>query len=385
MFQFPSKLQDKIEIRKQNNAFRTLGVPNDLIDFSSNDYLGFATSEIIFKRASEILKEHNLERNGATGSRLLTGNHQLFETTETLIAACHGFPEALIFNSGYDANMGFFSSVPQRGDTIFYDEYCHASIRDGIAMSHAKAYKFAHNNFSDLEKKMSVRAESRAINEEFYVVTESVFSMDGDQPDLRALVVLCEKFDCRLIVDEAHAVGVMGTGRGLLHELSLQARVFAQIVTFGKALGCHSAAILGSDELKQYLVNFARSFIYTTGQSPHTIATIQAAYEQLVSAATGDDMIENLHRNIAILQSNVIECQLQSHFIPSESAIHCCIVSGNSNARNISAVLQAKGFDVKPILSPTVPLGSERLRICLHSFNTKEQIEQLLQILATLL
>ena len=156
MSDFPKKLSEKINQRKENQSLRKLPLSNNLIDFSSNDYLGFAKSETIFNQTHQLLKERNLKINGATGSRLLSGNHQLYKETENFIATFHEAETALIFNSGYDANIGFFGSVPQRNDIILYDELCHASIRDGIVMSNAKSYKFNHNDFEDLEKTDSV-------------------------------------------------------------------------------------------------------------------------------------------------------------------------------------------------------------------------------------
>ena len=134
-----------------DSSLRSLGLRQDLLDFSSNDYLGFSSSKKMYNKACSVLKQHNYQVNGATGSRLLTANHPLYLDTEKQIASFHNTPSALIFNSGYDANIGFFSSVPQRGDVILYDALCHASIRDGIAMSHAKGHKFAHNNLQGLE------------------------------------------------------------------------------------------------------------------------------------------------------------------------------------------------------------------------------------------
>ena len=205
----PYKLQHKIDKRIDENSLRNLGDASDLVDFSSNDYLGFSTSETIYKRALEILKDAKLEVNGSTGSRLLSGNHSLYETTESQIANFHEVESALIFNSGYSANIGFFSSVPQRGDVILYDELCHASIREGILLSTAKSSKFKHNDLDAIEMQLSVQAQSRTKNEEIYIVTESVFSMDGDEPDLEALIALCANFGCHLIIDEAHAIGVV--------------------------------------------------------------------------------------------------------------------------------------------------------------------------------
>lgn len=381
MNQFPKKLQKKIEERKAKNAVRSLGTPSNLIDFSSNDYLGLSTSEAVFQTAAAILKEHRLEQNGATGSRLLTGNHSLYELTETTVAQFHGAPAALIFNSGYDANVGFFGCVPQRGDLIFYDEWCHASIRDGITMSPAKSFKFAHNDLEGLDR-LSKRNARRGVSSnpeivnEVYVVTESVFSMDGDSPDLKALAIFCEEQGFRLVVDEAHAVGVFGTrGEGLIHELEIGDRVFARLVTFGKALGAHGAAILGSEDLCEYLINFARSLVYTTALPPAALSTVFAAYQYLSEQETSR---EKLHRNIEILQYYIKKVGLQDQFISSKSAIHSCVIPGNDSVKTISRHLAENGFYVKPIVSPTVPEGRERLRICLHSFNSEAEICALL-------
>jgi 8-amino-7-oxononanoate synthase len=380
----PKKLQKKLDERTANNSLRRLGVTTNLIDFSSNDYLGFSKNQSIFKRAAEILKTHHLEVNGATGSRLLSGNHELYDIAEQQIAQYHHTESALIFNSGFDANVGFFSSVPQRGDLIFYDELCHASIRDGIKMSDAKAYKFNHNNLGNLEKKtkstLSTRLKDTVGREvEVYVVTESIFSMDGDQPPLKELATFCTKNGFHLIVDEAHALGVFGNGgEGLVQELGLEDQVFARLVTFGKALGCHGAAILGSSGLQQYLVNFARSFIYTTALPPHAVATIVSSYEELSKTSAKG----RLQYNIEMVQNEIAARQLQNHFVKSNSAILSCIIPGNDRVKHISEALKEQGFDVKPILSPTVPKGQERLRICIHSFNTKAEIGNLMSLLA---
>lgn len=299
--------------------------------------------------------------------------------SEDFISKFHQSESALIFNSGYDANVGFFSSIPQRNDIILYDELCHASIRDGIQMSHAKAFKFQHNDFENLESVIK-RYHTELV--EVYVVTESVFSMDGDSPNLEELSKLCEKYNCYLVVDEAHALGVFGEkGEGLVQSLGFQNKVFARIMTFGKGSGCHGAAILGSQELKSYLVNFARSFIYTTGLSPHSVATILVAYQYLEEEKIA---LEKLKSNIQFFNQEKVQLGLKSLFVPSDSAIHCAIIPGNEKVKSIAKQLQEKGFDVKAILSPTVSEGQERLRFCLHSYNSEQEIRDLLQQLKLL-
>jgi len=376
---FPKKLQQKLNNRKAKNALRKLGNQNNLIDFSTNDYLGFAKSETIFKASHDYLQKCNIIENGATGSRLLSGNHKLYNEVETMLCEFHNSESALVFNSGYDANLGFFSSVPQRGDFILYDEFSHASIRDGIQLSKAKSYKFKHNNLVDLENLIFRHSKNISeFHQNIYVVTESVFSMDGDSPNLVALTKICKANNVYLIVDEAHAIGVFGEqGKGLIQELGLENSIFARLITFGKALGCHGAAVLGSQTLKDYLINFARSFIYTTALPPHTLATINSVYNELYVTQNR----QKLHQNIAHFKSEIIKNNLQEYFIKSNSSIHCCIISGNDKVKLIAFQLHQNGFNVKPILSPTVSKGEERLRFCLHSYNSFDDITKIIKLL----
>ena len=380
MMQFPKSLSKKLENRIENRAFRQLSSENNLIDFASNDYLGYAKSEIIFDKTHQLLINKNIKTNGATGSRLLTGNHHLYIETEAFIANFHQSETALIFNSGYDANVGFFSAVPQRTDVILYDALCHASIRDGIKLSNAKAFKFNHNDIDDLKQKI-ISCRNTLAN--IYVVTESVFSMDGDSPNIETLAQVCDDTNCYLVVDEAHAVGVFGihdksSAEGLVQSLGLQDRVFARIITFGKAMGCHGAAVLGSAYLKKYLINFARSFIYTTGLAPHTLATILTAYQTLETEKLAT---AKLRHNIVFFNQQKLILGLKPLFVYSKSAIQSAIIPTNEKVENIASILQQHYFDVKAIRSPTVPLGQERLRICLHAYNTEEQICELLILL----
>ncbi|KAF2080435.1 aminotransferase class I/II-fold pyridoxal phosphate-dependent enzyme [Flavobacterium sharifuzzamanii] len=369
---FPENLNRKIESCKEENLFRKLPVFNNLVDFSSNDYIGFSKSEIIYKHTHAYLLENEIFQNGATGSRSTTGNHLLYQITESFIAQFHEAESALIFNSGYNANFGFFSAVPQESDVVLYDELCHASIKDGIAMSKAKSYSFIHNDFEDLEKYIL-----KFSNATFYIVTETVFSMDGDSPNLEELVQLSEKYNCYLVVDEAHALGVFGEkGEGLVQYLHLHNRIFARIVTFGKALGCQGAAVLGSIELRDYLINFARSFIYTTALYPHAVATIFTAYHQL---EIEKEAIEKLRRNIVFFNQQKKMLGLKPMFVHSKSSIHSAIIPGNKNVSKLSQQLQDKGFDVQCIFSPIVPEGQERLRFCIHSYNSQEEINQVLE------
>lgn len=375
----PHSLQEKLNLRVQKQALRSLSLHSEEIDFSSNDYLGFAKNEELFEATHKYLVANNLKINGATGSRLISGNHNLYAVTEKYIAEFHQSEAALIFNSGYDANVGFFSAVPQRNDVILYDELCHASIRDGIQMSHAKSYKFQHNDYEDLEKKIIKLQIQNAKQETIYIVTESVFSMDGDTPNIEKLVQLSEKFKALLIVDEAHALGVFGKkGEGVIQSQQFQNKVFARIITFGKGLGCHGAAILGNADLIEYLVNFARSFIYTTGLSPHSVATILVAYQNLNQSTE----LQKLKDNISFFNQQKQFFGVKPLFVYSKSAIHSAILPGNHKVKKVASQLQEKGFEVKPILAPTVPEGQERLRFCLHSYNTEREMQEVLSALS---
>ena len=379
---FPEKLQKKVEKRQQEGLLRKLSESKLEIDFSSNDYLGFSADQNLAQQTLQFLKAQKVTHNGATGSRLLSGNHTIYQKTEKRIATLHKTEKALIFNSGYDANLGFFGSVPQRGDVILYDEWIHASIRDGIRMSLANSYKFKHNSLKNIASilKTLKKQNKYASSSEIYVVTESVFSMDGDAPDLKAFAEFCAKNNFHLVVDEAHAIGVFGTnGLGKIQELQLEEQVFARVYTFGKALGCHGAAIVGSASLIEYLINFARSFIYTTGLPPHSVATIYCAYQELKVTKE----IQKLQQNIQFFRKEVFRNNLQAFFIESHSAIQCCIIPGNDEVTSIASRLHTNEFDVKAIRYPTVPKNQERLRFCLHSYNSEAQISEVLRLLAT--
>jgi len=359
------KLQRQLAKRKSENSYRELKLNDSLVDFCSNDYLGL----------SRLLNVKNEEAVGSTGSRLLQGNYPLIEKVEQELADFHKATEALIYNSGYTANIGLFSALPQKGDVILYDEFIHASVKDGMRLSFAKSYSFAHNDVQDFEKK--ILKLTKEITGEVYVAVESVYSMDGDKAPLTELVELCDKYNCILVVDEAHAVGVYGgKGEGLVQSLGLEKKVAIRLVTFGKGLGCHGATVLCSKLIKDYLVNFSRSFIYSTALPPVSVKVIREAY----ACMKGCDQIELLQQNIQYFREGAKECKLQG-LIPSDSAIHCIVIAGNAKVKTRSELLQDKGFDVRAILSPTVPVGGERLRVCIHAFNSKNEIDELLKVL----
>lgn len=358
-------IQSKLDERKLLGNYRALRPESGLTDFCSNDYLGFARSPVLKGLVQNETDNHPQSLNGATGSRLISGNLAYAGELERQTAAFHQAEAGLLFNSGYDANVGLFSSLPQKGDTIICDELIHASIIDGARLSYANRYTFRHNDLESLEGKLK---QAKGI---CYVAIESIYSMDGDTPPIAEILQLTEQYGAHLIVDEAHAVGLHP--QGLVSELGLQDKVFAQVVTFGKALGCHGAIVLGSDILRQYLINFARSFIYTTAASFHQLAAVKMAY-QLV-ARSGADILR-LQQNIDLFKQG-IKPHPAYPLLQSDSAIQCLILGSNDKARQTAQQLQTGGLDVRAILSPTVAQGAERIRICLHSYNTLKEINLL--------
>ena len=372
----PKVIKKKLKQREKDNSRRQLKPHKEYpADFSSNDYLGFSKSEEIQRETENILQNYSGLKLGTTGSRLLSGNHQLFEPAENFIAGFHNSKSALLFNSGFNANLGLLSALPQRNDLIFYDELSHASIRQGVRLSMAKAIKFKHNDLPDLKSKIERFQNPKTT---CYIATESVFSMDGDSPELEGLVDLCEKKNCHLILDEAHALGVIGNqGRGLAEKYKLENRIFARVVTFGKAMGAHGAAVLGSENLREFLINFSANFIYTTALSPRSVAHILAAYRELQKSKVTDSFQYDIKFFREVIEKN----NLSDHFLNSTSAIQSCVIPGNSTVKSIAKDLQEKGSNVRPVLSPTVPKGQERLRFCLHVFLQPKQIANALKIL----
>ncbi|MCC5832786.1 MAG: pyridoxal phosphate-dependent aminotransferase family protein [Chlamydiales bacterium] len=289
------------------------------IDFASNDYLGFARSSRL--RALFHARIKGLKRLGSTGSRLLTGNSTYCERLEEEIAAYHGEEAGLIFSSGYTANLGLLSAIAGRDDYVVYDESVHASIRDGIALSRARNYSFRHNDVDDLKKKM------KRCSRPPFVIVESLYSTDGSRAPLLEIAPLTD----RLIVDEAHATGVYGPGLVTMP-------VLARIHTFSKALGAHGAIVLGSRRLRDFLITSSRPFIYSTALSMPQIALIESAYALL------------REQNPFPFPSPILTVPISP--IPEE-------------------------FDIRPLRYPTVARGKECLRVCLHTFNTSEEIERL--------
>ena len=357
-------INKKLAERHLSGTYRVLKPENSLIDFCSNDYLGFARSAELKQKIAEEIRDNPGYLNGATGSRLLSGNLAYAENLEKQIAELHHCEAGLIYNSGYDANLGLLSAILQKGDTIIMDELIHASMIDGARLSYANRYSFRHNDLQSLEDKLK-HAKGNC-----YVVIETVYSMDGDTPPILQVVELTEKYGANLIMDEAHAVGLYGFG---LIENSISDRVFARVVTFGKALGCHGAIVLGNNSLREFLINFSRPFIYTTAASFHQLASIKMAYELLHESAKEIHLLQN---NIALFKEKLNNNEFYP-LITSDSSIQCIVLKSNKKAQKAAMDLQISGFDVRPILRPSVAAGAERIRICLHSFNRESDVSSI--------
>ena len=363
----PLHLVQAIEERKRKGLFRSLKSEYPAIDFSSNDYLGFSKEGLIEKKIKQL--GLSTASSGSSGSRLISGNSQFTEKLEKELSGFHSAESALLFNSGYDANVGLISSIPTKRDLVLYDELVHASIHDGVRLSFAKSYKIRHNDVDHLKRMIE---RNLPVVDTIYVVVESVYSMDGDCAPLKEIVKLCDNKKVFLIVDEAHAIGVFGkNGRGLCNELGIEEKCFARVYTYGKAMGCHGAAVVGNTTLRDYLINFARSFIYTTALPLNSLYCIKAAYELLKEEKNS----KTLRENIKYFRS------LTKDFIESSSAIQCKLFPGNHNVDVIEKKFEKAGMFVKGIKSPTVKEGAERVRICLHAFNTKEEINNIAEII----
>lgn len=365
-----SFMEEKIWLREARGLSRNLVLLPNLIDFSSNDYFGWASSIEVKEYLQLVIAKNADLPIGATGSRLLTGNSKMAQEIETDISLYHQAEAALLMSCGYLANLGLISAIGDKGCYIIRDEYAHASIVDGCRLSFAKNFHFKHNDLQDLQFKLTLcKGQS-------YVIVESLYSMDGDVAPLADLVYICKQNNAFLIVDEAHALGVHGAG--LVQMMGLQADVFARTIAFGKALGCQGGAIVGSRKLIKYLINFCRPFIYSTAMSMLQLCAIQVGYY----------FLKNDNSMAKVLQQ---KCALFTRAMGVESnetrlnPIQAIKIVGNKEVDDVALILIKAGFDVRSIKSPTVPKGEERLRICIHTFNSDEDIVALSNLLRPIL
>lgn len=366
-------LSHKLKERALKGNLRSLPKGGKMIDFVSNDYLGLSRSQELFDQINSYDYSGITHLNGSTGSRLLAGNCPQVMALENKLSDIFKSETALLFNSGYVANLALISCVPQKDDTILYDSLSHVCLKEGAWLSKAKSYSFAHNNCEDLEKKL------RLATGEKYIIIESVYSMDGDTAPFGNIIELANQYDAKLIVDEAHGTGLYGErGSGKICSLGIEDEFFARVYTFGKAMGVHGACITGSRKLIDYLINFARPFIYTTALPMHSIFAIDASFDFL---RENIDLQKNSKEKIFYFNSyfnNQLKGYPDVKKLESNSPIQPVILPGNDRAKSVASHLQNKGYDVRPILSPTVKTGEERLRISIHTHNKNEEIKNLI-------
>ncbi|KAG9233964.1 8-amino-7-oxononanoate synthase [Amylocarpus encephaloides] len=377
-------LSSALSKRESKSVLRALTTtPQTSIDFSSNSFLSLSTSLLVKEAFLKELSTNPSFQLGSGGSRLLDGNTPYAEALEQQIARFHNADSALLFNSGYDANSGFFGCIPQNGDVVIYDEYIHASVREGLRLSRAsESFHFIHNDLEDLSAKLENTV--RHSNGNVFVAVESLYSMDGDLAPLREIAGLVERI-CHgrgcMVVDEAHSNAMFGDrGQGCVHEARLESRVFARLHTFGKGVGASGAALLCSKVTREYLINYARPLIYTTAMSFPSLAAIKVVYDLMESGGTQpllnhlQSLTSQFHSLLRSLPSTTL---LTIPPIP-QSPIFSLLTP---RPRVLAKYCQERGFVVRAIVSPTVPVGTERVRVCLHAGNTFEEVEGLMEVL----
>eukprot|EP00903_Cladosiphon_okamuranus_P018044 g16605.t1 len=403
--------------RREEGTFRELRTPEQdqcFVDFTSNDYLGLGRAADL-RQATEVeatrARKETAERRrrqrpawtaidtavegacgfpvvGSGGSRLLSGNSWYAEELEKWIARFHRRPSALLFNSGYDANLGLMSCLPQPGDAVVCDELVHNSVRMGSRLGRQnETVLFRHNDVVHLEATLrNLRARAaEAAPTNIFVAVESVYSMDGDLAPLAGILDVAGSHGALVIVDEAHGTGIFGEqGRGLLSALSLEAHpaLLAGMHSFGKAFGAHGAVVVGSSTLKEFLVNYARPLIYSTSLPLDSLACIKCAYLMQASADNRRrrvlELVDRFQRHLGSEDAGDGTVPLDAQQVSRHrSPIQSVLVAGNERSLFIAESLRALGFDVRAIRKPTVAEGTERLRITLHAYNTHLEVESL--------
>jgi 8-amino-7-oxononanoate synthase len=349
------------------NQYRSLAEIHG-INFCSNDYLGLASHPLLHEAVSQAV--HRSKRIGGTGSRLLSGQTEEWHELETRFAAFARTESALFFTTGYAANMGLLSALVTKDDVIFSDSLNHASLIDGMRLSGARKVIYPHLDLQVLEN--ALRQESGAPWRKI-IVTESVFSMDGDIAPLGAIADLAEKYGAALIVDEAHATGVHGPGgRGIAAQTDIVPQLLAITHTCGKALGCAGAFVCGPAVLKEHLINHARTFIFSTALPPYFSRQIEAAFElSLTMDLEREQLLGNALRFAQDLREHGFDTA------GSASQIVPILLGNNQDTLDAAEHLQRDGFAVRAIRPPTVPEGTSRLRLSLTTLIDPQELDRL--------
>jgi 8-amino-7-oxononanoate synthase len=351
-----------------------------LINFSSNDYLGLAGDSRLREAAIGAITEFGV---GAGASRLVSGTQSPHLRLEAGLTKWKGTEAALCFSSGYAAALGTVSALVGKDDVILLDKLCHASLIDGAKLSGAVLRVFPHNHLGKLENHLEWAWREHA-GKRLLILSESVFSMDGDRAPLRELVELKRRFGALLLLDEAHAVGVIGpNGRGLAAAENLNEDVDVQMGTLSKALGASGGYICGSRSLIEWLINRARSFIYSTGSPPGIVSAALAAVNFLGSSE-GEQRRRLLWERIGLMQNLLPRNELNEKAGVANSAIFPWIVGDEQAAIDLASALQTEGFFVPAIRYPTVAKSSARLRITVTALHEENQIRSLCQAIKQL-
>ena len=366
-----SGFSEELKRLQENNRRRSLSLPRG-VDFSSNDYLGLSRHPALREAIIAALNETGMV--GAGGSRLLRGHHPAHEKLEHFAAQFFGAERALYFATGYAANQALFSALCGRGDAVVFDEHIHASVREGVHASGAARHHARHNDATSFEEEIRRAREQNA--RRVLIAVESVYSMDGDFAPLRELDVLARRYDAMLVVDEAHATGIFGAhGRGLTE--GLHAPHWITLHTCGKALGVSGALVCAGADTIYYLVNRARTFIYSTAPPPHLAAAVERALHLV------DEEPWRRERVLSLAQ-HARRHLLEEHR-GSMSPIIPLLLGDETRALHVASELQARGFDVRAVRPPTVPEGTSRLRVSVHCDHSENDIVALAQALRTIL
>lgn len=344
-----------------------------LVAFASNDYLGLANDDALKQGAIDAIQQWGV---GAGASQLVSGRLEIFAQLEK---ACADFAQreaAVFFPAGFLANLGVLTALADRHDVIFADRVNHASLIDGTRLSRAQHIRYRHNDTDDLAQKLSITPVSAGGTR--LIVTDSVFSMDGDEAPLQALLDLAVRYDAWLVVDDAHGLGVLGPeGRGSIADAGLPPHPnLVMIGTLGKAAGVSGAFVAGSSNLIEWLIQRARSYIYTTGPSPMIAGALLASLQRI---RQGDDLRQRLHNNIRNFRDKVAALNLPYELLPSRTGIQALVIGDNAATLALSERLLAHGYWVPAIRPPTVPVGAARLRISLSAAHSPLHIEGLIK------
>jgi 8-amino-7-oxononanoate synthase len=359
-----ARWSEALETLTAHGRLRALRSPGG-IDFTSNDYLGYGNGRL------KPPEKTSLPTTGLA-SRLLRGHHPVWDDVEAALAAWHQAEAVLVMNSGFTANEGLISTVVEPGDWVASDELNHACIVEGLRICRPRKFAFRHNDLEHLEDGLKNESAKRPPGREMFIVTESLFSMDGDRAPLASIVELAERYSAYVIVDEAHSTGCFGaSGSGIVDQLGLRGRVLATVHTGGKALGVTGAYICGSQLLRNYLINKCRHLIFTTALPPVAGPWWLNMLPQVQADEAGRRQLsENAARLRAALASRGIEALGDAYIVP-------VVLGDDSHAVRAAAALQAKGYDIRAIRPPSVPQGSARLRISVHADHSPELLDKL--------